>query len=208
MLKLVDAGLGNLPTLPPLQGGGGGFTVVSENPVYVQGNYNSSATDPFWSNPDTTSDVPHAAAAIIADAVTFLSANWSDFESMKYPSALGSRPAANTYYRMAIAAGKGVNFQHIGGTGQDFGTDGGMHNFLRYTENWGGQTLGYRGSLVSLYYSQYATGTFKCCTLVYSPPARNYQFDTLFLNPANLPPGTPMFQDIVNLSYRQDFTPY
>jgi len=208
VLKLVDAGLGNLPTLPPLQGGGGGFTVVSENPVYVQGNYNSSATDPFWSNPDTTSDVPHAAAAIIADAVTFLSANWSDFESMKYPSALGSRPAANTYYRMAIAAGKGVNFQHIGGTGQDFGTDGGMHNFLRYTENWGGQTLGYRGSLVSLYYSQYATGTFKCCTLVYSPPARNYQFDTLFLNPANLPPGTPMFQDIVNLSYRQDFTPY
>jgi len=109
---------------------------------------------------------------------------------------------------MAIAAGKGVNFQHIGGTGQDFGTDGGMHNFLRYIENWGGRTLGYRGSLVSLYYSQYATGTFKCCSLVYSPPARNYQFDTLFLNPANLPPGTPMFQDIVNLSYRQDFTPY
>jgi hypothetical protein len=27
----------------------------------------------------------------------------------------------------------------------------------------------------------------------------------LFLNPKNLPPGTPMFQDIVNLSYRQNF---
>jgi hypothetical protein len=42
---------------------------------------------------------------------------------------------------------------------------------------------------------------------VYSPPTRSYAFDTLFLNPANLPPGTPMFQDVVNLSYHQNFTP-
>ncbi len=40
-----------------------------------------------------------------------------------------------------------------------------------------------------------------------SPPTRSYAFDTLFLNPANLPPGTPMFQDVVNLSYHQNFTP-
>jgi len=60
---------------------------------------------------------------------------------------------------------------------------------------------------VSMYYSEYNTGTFKCCNVVYSPPTRNYSFDTLFLNPANLPPGTPMFQDVVNLSYHQNFTP-
>jgi len=28
----------------------------------------------------------------------------------------------------------------------------------------------------------------------------------LFAQPANLPPGTPMFRDVDNLSYRQDFT--
>ena len=45
------------------------------------------------------------------------------------------------------------------GIGADFGTDGGVHNFLRYIEAWGnGSTLSYRGSLVSLYYSQYAGG--------------------------------------------------
>ncbi len=82
-----------------------------------------------------------------------------------------------------------------------------MHNFLRYIEAWGG-TLSYRGSLVSLYYSQYATGTFKCCTLVYSPPTRNYYFDSAFLDPNKLPPGTPMLQDVVNLTYWQDFKPY
>jgi hypothetical protein len=61
--------------------------------------------------------------------------------------------------------------------------------------------------MISMYYSQYATGTFKCCNVVYGAPVRNYSFDTLFLNPANLPPGTPMFQDVVSLSYHQGFTP-
>jgi len=43
--------------------------------------------------------------------------------------------------------------------------------------------------------------------MVYNAPVREFYFDTLFLNPNNLPPGTPMFQDIVNLSYHQNFTP-
>jgi hypothetical protein len=110
---------------------------------------------------------------------------------------------------VAIAAGKNISFPRptTWSASQDFGTDGGMHNFLRYIESWGG-TLNYEGSLVSLYYSQYSTGVFKCCTLVYSPPTRAYAFDTLFLTPSNLPPGTPMFKDVDNVSYRQDFTPY
>ena len=82
-----------------------------------------------------------------------------------------------------------------------------MHNFLRYLENRGGTNVYYAGSLISMYYSQYATGVFKCCTSVYGAPTRNYFFDTQFLNPNNLPPGTPMFQDVVSLSYHQNFTP-
>ncbi len=71
----------------------------------------------------------------------------------------------------------------------------------------GAATLNYDGSLVSMYYSEYNTGTFKCCTTVYSPPTRNYYFDVLFLNPSNLPPATPEFQDINTLSYHENFTP-
>ena len=108
-----------------------------------------------------------------------------------------------------MAGGKNVPFPipAWAGVSNDFGTDGGLHNFLRYLEAWGGRTLYYNGSLVSMYYAEYDTGIFKCCTTVYSPPTRSYAFDTLFLNPANLPPGTPMFQDVVNLSYHQNFTP-
>jgi type II secretory pathway pseudopilin PulG len=208
VLKLVDGGLGSLPVRPDT--GLGGFTVASENPVYVQGNYNSDNTDPFWGNPPpaVVADVNHAAAAVIADSVTLLSNAWSDTNSMINPLNLGNRNATTTYYRLAIAGGKNINFLQPAGTGNDFGTDGGVHNFLRYIETWGAATLNYRGSLVSLYYSQYATGIFKCCNLVYSPPNRNYYFDTAFLDPAKLPPGTPMLQDVVNLTYWQDFKPY
>jgi hypothetical protein len=206
VLKLVDGSLGNVPTQPA---GTGGFTVASENPVYIQGDYNSSAADPTWANP-AAAEPAHAAAGIIADSVTALSNNWSDLASMNSPSDDTGRPGATTYYRVAVAAGKNINFPSVGLAWQvgDWGTDGGVHNFLRLLENWGGSTLNYKGSLVNLYYSAYATGTDKNGGgTVYEPPARNYIFDSLFSQPQNLPPGTPMFRDVDNLSYQQSFTP-
>jgi hypothetical protein len=201
VLRLVDGSLGNLP-LP-------GFTVASENPLYVLGDYNSSSADPMWANAGAI-EPSHSAASVIADAVTTLSNNWSDLTSFQHPTASGSRVASTTYYRMAISAGKNINFPlpawvaPTAGNSYDFGTDGGLHNFLRLLENWSNQTLNYKGSLVSMYYSTYATGAFKDNT-DYSPPARNYIFDPLFADQNNLPPGTPMFRDVDSLSYRQSF---
>ena len=216
VLRLVDGGMNGsgvsyLPQPISPATSGNGFTVASEEPVYVWGNYNTGPSDPFWSSQNGTT--PHSAAAIIADAVTLLSPNWSDansFASPGYAAATGSFPgrtATDSYYRVAIAAGKNIPFPQPSWGAQDFGTDGGMHNFLRYLENRGGTNVFYVGSQISMYYSQYATGTFKCCNSVYSAPIRNYFFDTQFLNPANLPPGTPMFQDVVSLSFHQNFTP-
>ena len=44
-------------------------------------------------------------------------------------------------------------------------------------------TLNFRGSIVSFYHSRQATGLYKCCTDVYSPPTRGYNFDVEFLTP-------------------------
>jgi len=224
-LRLVDGGMdtAGISFLPPTNGNlatnGNGFTVASEEPVYVWGDYNSGPADPFWPSENTTT-TPHSASAIIADSVTLLSNaptkttlptpnyGWTDFESFGFPGIAGSRPGNTSYYRMAIAAGKSIPFPQPAWGGQDMGTDGGMHNFLRYLEARGanGATVNYAGSLISMYYSQYNTGVFKCCNSVYGAPTRNYFFDTQFLNPANLPPGTPTFQDVVSLSYHQSFT--
>jgi hypothetical protein len=203
-VKLVDASFGNVPYRQDgTLASPGGFTVASENPVYIQGNYNSNAADPAWAgNPDLNG---HAATSVIADSVTLLSNNWSDLNSFANPTTMTNRNAAVTYYRLAIAGGKNMNFPRPAWGGQDFGTDGGAHNFLRYLEDWSGQSLNYKGSLVSLYYSTYLTGVFKCCTTVYSPPVRNYSFDADFALPGGLPPGTPLFRDVDTLGYRQVF---
>jgi type II secretory pathway pseudopilin PulG len=228
VLRLVDGGMSAaavsyLPH-PPAGQTGDGFTVASEEPVYVWGDYNSGPTDPYWPSGNVTT-TPHSAASIIADSVTLLSnppsgatlptsnTGWTDVESFEYPGQSAARPGNTSHYRMAIAAGKSVPFPEPGWAKaiplQDFGTDGGMHNFLRYLEARGanGAQVNYTGSLISMFYSQYNTGIFKCCNVVYGAPQRNYFFDTQFLNPNNLPPGTPMFQDVVSLSYHQNFTP-
>jgi Tfp pilus assembly protein PilX len=193
-VRLVNGSLGNLPLRP--DNGQGGFTLASEQPAYVLGNYNANAGG--FGN-------PHAAAAVMGDTVTLLSNSWTDLSSFKSPASVNGRPAVTSYYRLAIASGKNINFPQptFAGVPQDFGTDGGVHNFLRYLENWGGQTLNYEGSMVSLFYSQYATGVFKCCGTVYSPPTRAYAFDTDFLDLSKLPPGTPKFRDVVNVGFQQ-----
>ena len=225
VLKLVDGTLGNLPLRA--DNSKGGFTVGSENPVYIYGDYNSNPGDLIWNTPAGADAAGMAAAGIVADAVTVMSNAWLDQNSFYnvWPTnpytgnnSVGfnvpapARTAATSYYRVAVAAGKNMNFPFPGWeTNADygFGTDGGVHNFIRFVEDWSGSTLNYEGSLVSLYYATYGTGVFKCCNYsVYVPPTRNYIFDPDFTIPSQLPPGTPMFRDIDNLSYRQSFTPH
>ncbi|PYU22099.1 MAG: hypothetical protein DMG32_19030 [Acidobacteria bacterium] len=181
-----------------------GLAVISENPVYVQSCYNNpgkcNMSSLSWSSTSVGSSV-------IADAVMLLSDSWNDVNSFAFPYDLGNRNSQTTTYRMAVMAGKGFPFRQPSGTAQDFGTDGGVHNFLRYLENWGGQTLYYEGSIASMYYSHQEVGVYKCCNTVYSPPNRGYQFDTNFLTPSLLPPLTPMLRTINTIGFTQMMLP-
>jgi hypothetical protein len=198
-VKIVNANL--LTAIGTCPGGNNcGLTIATENPVYVQGDYNANSGGNGFSD-------PYVASAISADAVTLLSNNWNDVNSFATPycgdaSQCTSYRVANTaYYHVAVLAGVSGTFPLPGGTAtattpQDFGTNGGVHNFLRYIEDWGNATLNYRGSIVQLFYSRQADSSFKCCKTVYSPPGRGYNFDTDFLDPTKLPPRTPMFRDV------------
>ena len=123
--------------------------------------------------------------------------------------AIAGRDATDTGYRMAVIGGKGIPFTRptAWSSPQDFGTDGGAHNFLRYLEDWQGDALNYRGSIVSFFTSRQAVGIYKCCVTVYGAPTRGYNFDTDFLVPSLLPPGTPMFRDVNTLTFRQLLRP-
>jgi hypothetical protein len=177
-----------------------GLTIAAENPVYLQGDYNANSGGNGWND-------PHVASSIVADAVTLLSNNWNDVNSFSSPFSTANRNASDTWYRAAVVAGKGFSFPQPSYGGQDFGTDGGVHNFLRYVENWGGRTLHYEGSLISMFVNHQAIGIFKCCSTVYSPPARDYNFDVEFLQPQLLPPRTPLFRDVNTTGFTQLLLP-
>lgn len=180
-----------------------GFTVASENAVYVLGNYNATGIGSVGSptpstayNPQNT--VAHVPASVVADAIIILSNAWADSRSFRYPFALASRTATETTVRFAMLAGDArssyENSPNQGGG--DPRLTGGVHNFKRFLENWSGVRLNYAGSLINLFNSRNNNGAFKCCSKVYNPPTRNWVFDTTFLDPTRLPPGTPMFQSI------------
>lgn len=199
-LKLVD---GSSITIGTCDGVPCGLTVIAENPVYIQGDYNDGNLDSTFA-----STSPHVACAVIADAVTLLSDNWNDLNSFSYPYNPNDRPRANTMFRTAVVGGKGIPFEMPNGAGVpvDYGTDGGMHNFLRYLEG-NGNTIYYHGSVVSFYYSHQATGTYKCCTTVYGAPSRTYKFDTDFETPSLLPPRTPMLRTVNTIGFTQVLLP-
>lgn len=183
-----------------------GFTVASENGVYVLGNYNATGVSSIPSTGNTPYnqylpfDTPlHIPASIVADGVTILSNAWNDAESFRYPynkDNSGQRQASDTTIRFAMIAGDTVTTRNAtpnqGGISPRL--NGGVHNFKRFLEKWAGDDLSYAGSLINLFNSHNNNGSFKCCERVYEPPRRNWVFDSTFLDPTRLPPGTPFFQ--------------
>jgi Tfp pilus assembly protein PilV len=202
-VKLVN---GNLINLPPCPGGVScGLSVATENPAYIQGDYNANSTGGGFANPGV-------GASVIADAITILSNSWNDVNSFAFPFDSSKRVGKTTFVRAGIVAGKQMSFKipawdskTIDGS-QDFGTDGGVHNFMRFLEGWNG-SLNYLGSLASIYYSRQANGLYNSGSNNYSPPTRGYSFDTNFLNPILLPPRTPMFRDINTTGFTQLLLP-
>ena len=198
-----------------------GITVATENMIYIWGSYNTSgigAAPP--SNSSTKNDgsasgylgdqVP---ASIISDAFFPLSKSWFDGLSSLFPQGgrtadvLVAGPGDETSVRAGIISGN--NQSAMAGKPDQFsGTDGesrlsgGVHNFPRFLEVWGGR-WNFVGSLIPLYYSTQAMGPYNANNTIYSPPTRNWAFDVTFKDPKKLPPGTPMFQYVETTGFRQ-----
>lgn len=189
-----------------------GFTFSSENGVYVSGNYNATGvvSVPSTGNTPFNEYLPfntptHIPASIVADAVTILSNSWNDARSFASPYDQGNRIASNTTARFGMISGDTIASRD--GTPNQGGIsprlNGGVHNFPRFLERWSGRNLNYAGSLINLYNSRNNNGSFKCCNTVYNPPIRNWVFDSTFLDPTRLPPGTPFFQFVQTTGFQR-----
>lgn len=201
--------------LPAVSTDTGGVTIVTNRPMYILGNYNTNVWRP---------------AALMSDAITFLSNPPNAAMGNAAPTPAGSRcsavsgwcdvrqydffqrAAVNTTVNAAILAGHSAttcDWRRAGCGTNNYG--GGLENFPRFLENWGGgTTFTYTGSLVSLFTSEYADGLWGNSTSIpgqasggyYSPPTRNWQFDINFRFPQRLPPGTPSVGTVIQTAYR------
>ena len=178
-----------------------GLTIVSDQAVYVRGDYNLTNKKP---------------ASFLGDTINVLSNAWSmddsysrlyDASSLPYPSSnsagktdVDNRNASATTINAAFLGGNDISGDVNGTAGEGGGwstSGGGLNNYPRFQEDWAGINFNYRGSFVSLNRSRRVDGPWcgsqsidsTCNT--YNPPFRNWDFDTDFNNAANLPPLSP-----------------
>jgi hypothetical protein len=171
-----------------------GLTVATPFPLYVYGNYNVQQTNGGVNDIGSNSTAYTYPAAIMADAITVLSANWND--AYNSSTNLSQRVPTNTTINAAMLEGI-VPTNPNGTTAATGYYSGGVENFLRLLEDWnGGTTLTYNGSIVVMFPSIYATNYWGN-SAYYGIPKRQWAFDQNFANPtgSGLPPLTPMVQN-------------
>lgn len=181
-----------------------GISIATNTSIYTVGHFNADGTLQADLSDMTTPEADEVPAAIIADAVNILSAAWdaTDFDTGQVvpagdiSSGSSSRPgAANTEVSAALLTGivsttGTLNSQYSGG----------VENYPRFHENWSGDSLRYRGSIVALFESEVATGTWTRAK--YGAPRREWGFNSLFGSQRRYPPGTPIIRTFRRLDYR------
>jgi hypothetical protein len=200
-----------------------GFTLATNGPVYIWGSFNAdgydnwntpSAADSDWNGPSWPSgcrsrgkEIP---ALIAADAVTVLNFSgnnqwWNTFDRMTWSPFDTGRHTADAFTEVSAGVIAGIVPTR---PWTDFMWHGGVHNMVRFLENWQPNsqynvwdtktTYGYRGALVSLFESEVAKA-----------PYYDYQVFMYWFNGPNLkmgyhdffrecrfPPGLPIMRKI------------
>jgi len=180
----------NNPAIAGQAGRQQGFTVATNNCMYVDGNYNAdgnlatpladtAGNQQYNSTMPDNPASPDPSCCVAADSVTALSGSWVSRNS----HSASPNGATATEFNAAILGGIVPSNPSTGSM------SGGSHNFPRFLENWGGIDFRYRGSMVNLFASElgnqpYGTGSY------YSPPNREWGFYNQFAQ-GIYPPGTP-----------------
>jgi hypothetical protein len=218
----------------------GALTVASDQAMYIQGDYNHPTSYPGIAPPTpdplddsaltatrTTTANPAAVekkpAAVLGDSAIVLSNQCADgnfqlnclrtFTATRIGDTTAGATnmiiANNTVVRAAILAGTEATVSATE-------SSGGLNNHLSFRENWLGQTMKYRGSLVSQgipseFNGKFIPGCVDDCTSIkhidtyYYPPTRDYGFDIDFNSVNGLPPLTPNANLVIQKVYKRDY---
>jgi hypothetical protein len=164
-----------------------GLTFVSDQAVYLQGDYNTVNWQP---------------ASILADSLNILSNRCLDTTNDRIVKTSGMGCGGNptvTSVNTAFLAGTTI-------TVPNGAYNGGLENYPRLHENWTGVNLNYLGSFVStgtpLRVNSNWPGTGGNN---YNAPNRNWGYDNRFNNAKNLPPLSPRFVFLKQEGFSRNF---
>ena len=156
------------------------LSIVTDNPIYVEGDFNTKVV-----GTDSEGNDEYRSALVAGDRVTMLSKNWQDADVLPCVAAMngkhgvrwhdgslwegknniggtslqgwrkrsGDRDAVETTLNAVVMTG--IYPSTTGNSGTDDGYSGGLENILRYLEDWGGgiQSI-FHGSIICLWDSQ------------------------------------------------------
>jgi hypothetical protein len=193
------------------------MTIVSDQAIYLQGDYNTLATRSAavmadtitvlsvnCLSPGTTADpnnIPTAEINCVIDPYPYIDdgkVGNSPWKTQPIRSTLGVMYAAQT--TSVNAAFLSFTNRSRGNLGVDRGYgsywpySGGLNNYMRLLEDWSGQTLNYRGSMVSLGTPLESNGEFRPGgdkNSYFNAPIRDFKYETNFDAFPQLPPMTP-----------------
>jgi Tfp pilus assembly protein PilX len=190
----------------------GALTIATDQAIYLQGDYNTSVKKPAAVMADVITalsvnclspgksidpqNVPTAEInCLVPDWITTGNSPWTgnpivSSNGKMYGAQTTSVNAAFLSFTQSSWGNLGVNRGYGGWNGYS----GGLNNYMRFVEDWSGQTFNYNGSLVSLGTPLEFDGWFKSGGMpdsYFSPPNRNFTYDTDFNSFPKLPPMTP-----------------
>lgn len=184
-----------------------GFTIATNAPLYILGNYNADGNLPSDPNDIVNTESGEVPAAIAADAVTVLSSKWttgsssSTYDSYSDDGSLSKLRAGQTEVAAAIMTGIVPSNKGRPGYTSGNGTwSGAINNIVRYLEDWSNVKVGFRSSVAVMYESEVANAPW--LTSAYNPPIRIFGLNKSFVD-GNYPPGSPSTRTYRRLGFRQ-----
>lgn len=145
-----------------------GFSVMTDDPMYIQGDFNT---------------VDKTLSMVASDALYILSNAWDDANSADW----SARRATQTTINAVCMHG------NVPTDGSDY--SGGVENNFRFLEDWGSRNLNFNGSVIIMWNSESALGKWKYGKPIYKAPNRIWSWDTA-LGGSDGPPGAPSVIEI------------